>query len=173
MYPFELFIKLKGVKHKSGIQSWLKSLFNDPILLLLLKNCQLTKIQLETLLIDILADKYIGKHTVYESKAKFRLIKSGVSRGSFNRTLSQARKNVTKSIYTILILGYIGILDTPNLQPYITISNKLRDYQDTFRDIINDKRLSKEYLRVIKILQKEIENTLKELTKPQSMSNRT
>ena len=90
---------------KQDVRRWLLGIFRDPIVEMLLKNSQLTKTQLETLLIDILAEKISGKRIVYEDKAKMRLIKSGVSRGSFNRTLAQARMNTIKSIYTIILLG--------------------------------------------------------------------
>ena len=89
---------------KEDVRRWLLGIFRDPIVETLLKNSQLTKTQLETLLIDILAEKISGKRIVYEDKAKMRLIRSGVSRGAFNRTLAQARINVIRSIYTVILL---------------------------------------------------------------------
>ena len=127
---------------REDVRRWLLGIFRDPIVEILLKNSQLTKTQLETLLIDILAEKISGKRIVYEDKAKMRLIKSGVSRGSFNRTLAQARMNTIKSIYTIILLGYLGILDTPNLEPYIEISNKIKDYMEAYRNFWQENRKS-------------------------------
>jgi len=154
---------------KQDVRRWLLGIFRDPIVEMLLKNSQLTKTQLETLLIDILAEKISGKRIVYEDKAKMRLIKSGVSRGSFNRTLAQARMNTIKSIYTIILLGYLGILDTPNLEPYIEIANKIKDYMEAYRNFWQENRKSKETLRVLQMLQDEIKNELFNLSKPRTM----
>ena len=154
---------------KQDVRRWLLGIFRDPIVEMLLKNSQLTKTQLETLLIDILAEKISGKKIVYEDKAKMRLIKSGVSRGSFNRTLAQARMNTIKSIYTIILLGYLGILDTPNLEPYIEIANKIKDYMEAYRNFWQENRKSKETLRVLQMLQDEIKNELFNLSKPRTM----
>ena len=47
------------MKLKDGVQAWLNGALNDPIVKILAKNSQLTKTQLETLLIDILAENII------------------------------------------------------------------------------------------------------------------
>ena len=109
----------QGYSIKERVQTYLKGALNDPIVKLLSENSQLTKIQLETLLIDLLADNLTGKLLKYDEKANFRLIKAKISRGSFNRTLKQSKENVIKSIYTILLLGYLGVLETSSLSPYL------------------------------------------------------
>jgi len=157
---------------RNSVKRWLSGIFRDPIVKILLKNSQLTKIQLETLLIDLLAEKISGKRMVYEAKAKMRLIKPGVSRGSFNRTLAQARKNTIKSIYTLILLGYLGILDTPNLDPYIEISNRIRDYMEAYKDFWQEGKQSKEYLRVMQMLQNELENGLMRLSRSKAMTGK-
>ena len=68
---------------------WLNGALNDPIVNILAKNSQLTKTQLETLLIDILAENISGKTLNYDEKAKLRLTRAKISRGSFNRTLKR------------------------------------------------------------------------------------
>jgi len=70
---------------------------NDPIVKILTKNSRLTKTQLETFLIDALAENLAEKSLRYEEKAKLRLLRTGVSRGAFNRTLKQARRNIIQS----------------------------------------------------------------------------
>jgi len=160
---------LKDDSLKDHVRRWLSGIFRDPIVEILLKNSQLTKIQLETLLIDLLAEKISGKRIVYENKAKMRLIKSGVSRGSFNRTLAQARNNTIKSIYTVILLGYLGIMDTPNLEPYIEIANRIRDYMEAYRNFWQEEKQSKEHLRIMQMLQHELENGLLGLSKSKSM----
>ncbi|HIE19394.1 TPA: hypothetical protein EYP75_06670 [Candidatus Bathyarchaeota archaeon] len=155
------------------MRRWLSGIFRDPIVEILLKNSQLTKTQLETLLIDILAEKISGKRIVYEAKAQMRLIKPGVSRGSFNRTLAQARNNTIKSIYTLILLGYLGILDTPNIDPYIEIANRIRDYMEAYRNLWQKEKQSKEYLRVLQMLQQELRNELLNLSKQKSMARKS
>ena len=157
---------------KNNVRRWLLGIFRDPIVKILLKNSQLTKTQLETLLIDLLAEKISGKRIVYEDKAKMRLIKTGVSRGSFNRTLAQAKYNTIKSIYTLILLGYLGILDTPHLDPYIEISNRIRDYMEAYRTFWQEGKQTKEHLRIMQMLQRELEDGLMRLSKPKSMSNK-
>lgn len=157
---------------KEEVRRWLTELNKDPIFKVLLKNSNLTKVQIETFLIDILAEKIVDKKMVYEEKAKLRLIKSGVSRGSFNRSLAQARKNVIRSIYTIILLGYLGIFDDPQLNPYIEISSKVRAYCDKYRDIWESGEINEEQVRILRTLQEEIEKSLYALSKPRALSKR-
>ncbi|MDH5461375.1 MAG: hypothetical protein OEX09_04035, partial [Candidatus Bathyarchaeota archaeon] len=105
---------------KEKTQKWLKRSLDDPFVGMLSKNSHLTKTQLETLLIDILAENATEKALKYQEKAKLRL--STVTRGAFNRTLRQARKNIIRSIYTILLLGYLGVFEDTSLNPYLEIA---------------------------------------------------
>lgn len=150
---------------KERVQTYLKNALNDPIVKILSKNCQLTKIQLETLLIDLLTDNLTGKIVKYDEKADFRLIKAKISRGSFNRTLKQSKENVIKSIYTILLLGYLGLFETSTLNPYLEISNKLHDYLEACSQS-NNKKLNKDHLKIIEIIREELEISLKRLSSP-------
>jgi len=147
-------------------------LTSDPIIKILTKNSNLTRIQLETLLIDILAQSISGKTLKYDEKARLRLIKAGVSRGSFNRTLKQARKNVIQAIYTILLLGYLGVFDSTNLTPYLEISHKLKTYTDTYKDLFQGNRSSEEHIRIIKVLNEELEASLNTLSNPFVLSEK-
>jgi len=115
--------KTHRMKLKNSVQAWLNGALNDPIVKILTKNSQLTKTQLETLLIDVLAENLSGKQLKYDDKAALRLTKAKISRGSFNRTLKQSRENVIKSIYTVLLLGYLGIFNTIYIDSYIFLGN--------------------------------------------------
>jgi len=42
--------------------------------------------------------------------------------------LIQAQNNVIRSIYTILLLGYVGLFDTPSLQPFTELSDTIQGY---------------------------------------------
>jgi hypothetical protein len=103
----------------------IRNTLNDHVTKLLLSNSRLTLAQLETLLADSLANEW------GERKAPRRLFRpSGtrISRGAYNRTLIQAQNNVIRSIYTILLLGYVGIFDTPALQPFNELSDTIQGY---------------------------------------------
>ena len=152
------------LKLKEGVQSWLNGALNDPIVKILAKNSQLTKTQLETLLIDILAENLSGKQLKYDEKARLRLTKAKISRGSFNRTLKQSKENVIKSIYTVLLLGYLGIFESTTLDPYLEIANKLHEYIDAHKDIPQKGEELKDHLKVIEIIREELETSLKRLS---------
>lgn len=100
--------------------------FKDPIAALLLKYSNLTKIQYESLIINFITDNIIDNELTFEKKSLFRSKK--VSRGSFSRTLVQARKNIISSIYTILLLMYVGIFDKAPFEEYKDLAEKLREY---------------------------------------------
>lgn len=151
---------------KESLQSWLKSSTNDPITQILARNSHLSPTQLETLLIDLLAPNLAGKHLTYDEKARLRLIKAQLTRGAFNRTLRQAKENVIKSIYTVLLLGYLGIFETTTLDPYLEIANKLHEYLDAYKNIPNKTAELDGHLKVIAIIREELETSLKYLSNP-------
>ncbi|WXG43100.1 MAG: hypothetical protein WED04_03420 [Promethearchaeati archaeon SRVP18_Atabeyarchaeia-1] len=126
---------------ESAAESFRK-LFYDPIVRKLLKNSDLTRIQFETILINFVYDETVGKDGgMYDEKGHARTLKKsskawgassyskGVSRGAFRRVLFQACRNVMRSIYTLFLLGYVGILDTPGLHAYIELSEMVTQYK--------------------------------------------
>ncbi len=154
------------LKLKDNVQLWITGALNDPIVQILSKNSQLTKTQLETLLIDILAENIEGKPLKYDEKAKLRLIKAKVSRGAFNRTLAQSKENVVKSIYTVLLLGYLGVFETTTLDPYLEIANKLKEYMEAHGNLPDTLEGAQEHAKVIEIIREELERSLKRLSNP-------
>jgi hypothetical protein len=158
----------KGIdlKLKDGLQPWLMSSLNDPIAKTLAKNSHLTTTQLETLLIDILSDNIAGKTLKYDEKAALRLTKARITRGSFNRTARQAKENVIKSIYTVLLLGYLGVFESTVLDPYLEIANKLRDYLEAYRSMADKGDKLEEHLKAIEMIREELETSLKQLSNP-------
>lgn len=86
----------------------------DDVFKLLSSRCSLTRKQLETLLIDMIADSK-GLSMRVEEKARLR----GVSKGSFLRTKKQAVDNIKKALYTVLLLGYLGMLELPTYSWFI------------------------------------------------------
>ena len=151
---------------KDTIQVWLTGALNDPIVKILTKNSQLTKTQLETLLIDVLAENMSDKQLNYDEKASLRLTKAKLSRGAFNRTLKQSKENVTKSIYTVLLLGYLGVFESTTLDPYLEIANKLKDYVEAHTGLQETGTDQKDHQKAIEMIREEIENSLKALSSP-------
>ena len=155
-----------NLKLKDSVQAWLVSSTNDPIVKIISRNSHLTKTQLETLLIDILSENISGKSLKYDEKASLRLTKAKISRGAFNRTLKQAKENVIRSIYTVLLLGYLGVFETTALDPYIEIANKLQEYLEACKDIPGKSADMSDHLKVIEIIREQLENSLKQLSNP-------
>jgi hypothetical protein len=154
------------LKLKEGVQAWLNGALDDPIVKILSKNSQLTKTQLETLLIDVLAENLSEKYLKYDEKAKLRLTKAKISRGSFNRTLKQSKENVIKSVYTVLLLGYLGIFESTTLDPYLEIANKLHEYVEAHNEAPGQEQQLEDHLKLIGIIRQELETSLKRLANP-------
>ena len=158
-----------SLKLKENAQNWLNYSLNDPLVKILSKNSNLTKIQLETLLIDVLAENIADKSLKYDEKAKLRIL--AVTRGAFNRSLRQARHNVTKSIYTIMLLGYMGILEEISLEPYLEAANKLKRYINSQRELIK-KIPEEEQIRTVARLHEELKTSLDELSNPRKITKK-
>jgi hypothetical protein len=107
-------------------QKMIQKAFQDPITDLLLKNSNLTRTQFETLMIDLLIDVISDENVSFKDKTLFRTHKA--SRGSFSRTLGQARHRVISSIFTIVLLSYVGVYDAKPFEEYQNLSEKLREY---------------------------------------------
>jgi hypothetical protein len=152
------------LKLKEGVQAWLNGALSDPIVKILAKNSQLTKTQLETLLIDVLAENISGKQLKYDEKAKLRLTKAKISRGSYNRTLKQSKENVIKSVYTVLLLGYLGVFESTTLDPYLEIANKLHEYVEAHNEMPEKEEELRDHQKVIEIIREELETSLKRLS---------
>ena len=107
-------------------QNVVQKTFKDPITDILLNNANITRIQFETLVIDMLTELISDNKLSLDEKTLFR--SNNVSRGSFSRSLSQARKNVISSIFTIVLLSYIGVFDARPFDEYYVLAEKLKEY---------------------------------------------
>jgi hypothetical protein len=143
---------------------------SDPIVKILTRNSNLTQTQLETLLIDFLASNISEKSLKNEEKARLRLSKAEISRGAFNRTLKQARSNVIQSMYTIILLGYLGLLENTRLEPYLEAANRLQHYVNAYKDALSNGALAEEQLRVVSMLREELESVLESLSGTRNLS---
>ncbi|MBD3405606.1 MAG: hypothetical protein GF411_05670 [Candidatus Lokiarchaeota archaeon] len=152
-----------------------RQVLSEPILQVLLKESTLTETQLETLLIDLLVEDNLGSHIPYDEKASLRSVdrkkRKGVSRGSFNRTLRQARKNVTKSIYTMLLLAYLGLFEISIFRPFEEVAGKIANYRN-IRSVLSGKQdLSKEEVESFRTSEKMIQDAIQELISPLSLKS--
>lgn len=155
---------MTSLKLKESVHVWLLGSMNDPIAQIIAENSHLTKTQLETLLIDVLAETIANKPLKYDEKASLRLTKAKLTRGAFNRTLKQAKENVTRSIFTVLLLGYLGIFETTTLDPYLEIANKLHLYREACKDTANTNEDITERLKALQTIKEELEASLKNLS---------
>jgi len=163
--------KADRLKFNETPQKWLQRALDDPITKILLKTSNLTKTQLETLLIDILAENYLDKSLNYDEKGRLRLTKTAVSRGSFNRTLRQAKNNVTESIYTILLLSYLGLIQSTSLTPYLEVANKLQTYTTAYKELKDQEKDASTQLRTVNIIRDELSTMLEQLARPKAASD--
>ena len=108
----------------------------DRILSALLQRSNLTKIQFETLLVDQLGHDMANKRLTRGDMAQLRRDQKGISRGSFNRTLRQARENVVEAIHTVLLLGYCGLMESPSIAPFLEASERLKGQTSQLRDAV-------------------------------------
>ncbi len=141
----------------------LNGTFQDPIVQTLLKNSNLTTIQFESLLISLLGEELAGKRLSGLEKTRLRREKVNLTRGSFNRTVAQARSNVVASVYTILLLGYVGLFDTPELIPFLEIASRIKTYVEQRRT--PPQAVTEEELRVTRIIAEELQRGIAELVR--------
>ncbi len=122
----------------------------------------LTKIQLETLIIDIITDE-INPNLGYLERGKVR----GVTKRSFYRTLEQARLNLIRAMFTIMISGVLNIIDSPRLSDFNALSQN-------FVDLINinnqDNQTPEEKEKWIKLYTKMIFENTQNLKKQTALS---
>ncbi|TXT56835.1 MAG: hypothetical protein BAJATHORv1_20432 [Candidatus Thorarchaeota archaeon] len=152
-----------------------RQVLKEPILKILLRESNITATQLETLLIDLVIEDSVGSHISYDEKASLRSrgqkSRKGVSRGAFNRTLRQARKNVTKCIYTMLLLAYLGLFDISIFRPFEEVAGKIGSYR-TIREMLSDKDdLSSEDIESYRASEKVIQEAIQELLSPLSLKS--
>jgi hypothetical protein len=129
-----------------------KEIMKDPIVSRLLLRSNLTRAQFETLLIDQLGHDMADKQLTRLEMAQIMRNQKGISRGSLNRSLKQARENVSEAIHTILLLGYGGLIGSPALAPFVEASELLKSQLTQFAELAsNDPKLYGE--RVDRIVQ--------------------
>jgi hypothetical protein len=148
----------------NSLQKMIDRAYKDAIADILLKNSNITVTQYETLIIEYLTSIASDSEITFENKALYRSKK--VSRGSFSRTLSQARGNIISSIYTILLLAYIGIFDTVPFDDYKDLAEKLSEYRQLI-DFSNGPQSA----QLLRRIERELVEGIRTLAEPRSLSN--
>ncbi len=150
------------------LTSGAKQVLREPILKKLQEGSVLSEAQIETLLIDLVVEDNYGSHITYENKASYRSKQGtksrGVSRGAFNRTLKQARRNLSRCFYTMLLLAYLGLFENTIFRPFEEVAARIGDYR-RIRDILAGKiELSAEELESVRVTERIIMSALDELS---------
>ena len=151
----------------STFKDWLSRTSRDPLVKILLAGSNLTSTQLETFLLHLLTENPPLNHKTFEEKASFRL-RGRISRGSFNRSLRQSQRNVVRSIYTILLLGYLGVLETPALTQYVELSGKISSIMEAYKDRKN----LNEHPEIFRKLRTELHKAIASFIEPKKLTNR-
>lgn len=149
------------------LTSNVRQVLKEPIMVQLQQGSVLSKAQLETLLIDLVVEDSLGDHITYENKASYRsrlnTRSRGVSRGAFNRTLNQARRNVTRCLYTMLLLTYLGLFDLNIFRPFEELSSRIGDYRRIREILSTQEQITPESLESLRVSEESITALLAEL----------
>jgi predicted DNA-binding protein (UPF0251 family) len=150
------------------VASRARQVLQEPLLKLLLAESAITETQLETLLIDLVIEDNYRFHITYDDKASFRFRAGtrtrGVTRGAFNRTLKQARKNVTQCLYTMLLLTYLGLFELTIFRPFEEVAARIGDYRRIREILAGKSELTQEDLEAVKVSERTIASVLEELS---------
>jgi len=164
-----------SAKTAKRASSGAKQVLKEPILKVLLQGSNLTDSQLETLLIDLVVEDNLGAHVSYGEKASFRSRgqdrSTGVSRGAFNRTLQQARRNVTRCLYTMLLLGYLGLFEFTVFRPFEEIAAKIGDYRKVRAVLAGKAHLTNEDAESYRAAERIVLSALEEVSSPLSLKS--
>jgi hypothetical protein len=152
-------------------RKWLEQTIGDPIVALLLENSNLTRKQFESFVISLLGDQFYVSFATKGRKLRVRTDKFEISRGAFNRTLNQARMNVIRSIYTLFLLGYVQVFDTPQLGPFLELADNIKAYLEDRKSAamhLDDE----EYKKAVRDVSQKLAETVEALAKGATFSDK-
>ncbi|MEM1943044.1 MAG: hypothetical protein QXO30_03140 [Candidatus Caldarchaeum sp.] len=104
------------------IAETIRKIAEDKVFQELVKKSSLTKKQAETLVFDVMSQRD-GVMLTAEQRAALR----GVTKGSFVRTKKQALRNVSKALFTLILLSYLGVVKLPEYQWFFRLSEAFED----------------------------------------------
>ncbi|MFQ5761879.1 MAG: hypothetical protein ACE5PO_02485 [Candidatus Bathyarchaeia archaeon] len=97
--------------------------------------------------------------------------KRPISRGSFNRSLKQARTNIIQSVYTVLLLEYLGLASPDSLAHYLELSNELKSYTDAYQQLWQQSPDNAE--KALTEIRTRLSDALKEAANPLALKQKT
>ena len=104
---------------------------DDPIVTFLLQKSTLTSTQLDTLMAEQLSG---GLNVKISSREK-----KNVSKGAFVRTLRQGQGNVESSVYSLLLVAYLGLVSQDKFDQFFKsqrILSKVKDLEPDRENIL-------------------------------------
>jgi hypothetical protein len=153
----------------------ISKILEEPILKLLLQNSTLTKAQLETLLIDLVIEDNNRIRLSYQDKASYRSRRRGrsrgVSRGAYNRTLKQARRNTTRCLHTMLLLAYLGLFDFAVFRPFEEVASRIGDFRLVREVLAGKSDISSEDFESYRTAEETIVGALEKLMSPLTLKS--
>jgi len=105
-----------------------------------------TDIMLEKLIEESnLTSKQLKALLLYSDNIEQRIVKNGyvdfdgkrISKGVFYRILSQAKENVRKSVVTLIIMSYTGLMDTSQFSAIMQITDIMMQIKGQDEDATN------------------------------------
>ncbi len=113
-----------------------KIMLEKPYFKKLLENSYLTKNQL--IMLSIWKNKKNLGEKIADEKSRVKTPTKTISKGSFYRSLSQARGNVRKSIVTLLVATMLQLIDVDDVSILMNITNIIsEDKIELNRALIN------------------------------------
>ena len=107
----------------------------DFVYKLLFDRCNLSMVQLETLIIDLSSG---GSSLIDKTHRRRRPL---LTKGSYLRTLKQAQTNIQRSIYTIILLQYLNLVNEEAPSDLLRIGSMLQQ--------LSGGEISKERIRIL------------------------
>jgi len=154
-----------------GVSSWhetvnsaLAAFSHDQLARMLLEESHLTERQLSALLIDVSAEEIAQTAVNYEEKAGS--MPKPITRGAFNRTLAQARRNVVRSFFTLYLLGYVGLLGLGPLAEHVKLGEELKSYVDSY---LEGRSAGPQEKRILTSIHKHLVERVSRLVQPSSL----
>lgn len=106
---------------------------NDPIVAFLLQKSSLTSTQLDTIMAAQISGNLALKIVSRERKQ--------VSKGAFVRTLRQGQENIESSIYSLMLVVYLGLVPQEKFDQFLKTQRIISKVKDLEPDRENTLRL--------------------------------
>ena len=100
----------------------LEEIRKDTLATFLLRKCNITEVQLDTLLASKEEGNLDFKRALREKRK--------VSKGAFSRTLKQGRGNIESSVYTIFLLSYLDLITPGNVNQLVRNARMLAELKE-------------------------------------------